>query len=71
MEDLEDEEVVLIAMVAELTNGRSSFSLGKKPPEMFGEFMEKVQKYMNAEDMEIPCKGQAADLGGTTAKRRK
>lgn len=70
VEDLED-KVVRTAIVARLTYGQFSFSLGKKPLETFGEFMEKAQKYMNAKDMVITRRGQVADLGGAAAKRRK
>lgn len=58
MEDPKD-KVVITAIVAGLTDGRFSISLGKKALETFGEFMEKVQKYMYAEDMVIGRRGQA------------
>ncbi|KAB1227304.1 hypothetical protein CJ030_MR1G016838 [Morella rubra] len=70
VEDPED-KVVLTAIVAGLADGRFSFSLGKKPPETFGEFMEKAQKYMNAEDMMTARQQQVVDQSGISAKRRK
>lgn len=63
--------MVLIATVVGLTDERFSFSLGKKPPETFGEFMEKAHKYMNAEDMVTARQEQVVDQGGPAAKRRK
>lgn len=70
IEDLKD-KVVLTTIVAGLTDGRFSFSLGKNPLEIFGEFMEKAQQCMNVKDMVIARREQTIDQGGTLAKRRK
>lgn len=56
------DKVVLTAIVTGLIDRRFSFSLGKNSP-----FMEKAQKYMNARDMFLARREQAAKLGGTSA----